>query len=116
MINVACTSRYMNAYGGPTAYVGSNPDNPAQGMLRYQNNKLQVFDGHGWTNMDMNIGVGLDAEGEEAITWARERMAQERRWAELAKTHPAVKDAIRARDQAEQALSVVSRLCGELET
>jgi hypothetical protein len=116
MINVACTSRYMNAYGGPTSYVSSNPNNPVQGMLRYQNSSLQAFDGSGWTNMNMNIGVGLDAEGESAIAWALERMKQEQRWAELAKTHPAVKDAIRARDQAEQALSVVSRLCGELET
>jgi hypothetical protein len=106
----------MNAYGGPTAYVGSNPNNPVQGMLRYQNSGLQVFDGSGWTNMDMNIDVGLDAEGESAIAWALERMKQEQRWAELAKTHPAVKDAIGARDKAEQALSVVSRLCGELET
>jgi hypothetical protein len=116
MINVACTSRYMNAYGGPTAYVGSNPNNPVQGMLRYHNSSLQVFDGSGWTNMDMNIGVGLDAEGELAITWALERMKQEQRWAELARTHPAVKDALAAREKAEKALAVVSRLCGELET
>ena len=116
MINVACTSRYMNAYGGPTAYVNSNPNNPVQGMLRYQNSRLEVFDGSGWIMMNMNVTVGLDAQGESAIAWALERMKQEQRWAELAKTHPAVKDAIRARDKAEQALSVVSRLCGELET
>ena len=116
MINVACTSRYMNAYGGPTAYVNSNPNNPVQGMLRYQNGRLEVFDGSGWIMMNMNVTVGLDAQGESAITWALERMAQERKWAELARTHPAVADAMAARDQAEQALSVVSRLCGELET
>jgi hypothetical protein len=116
MINVSCTSAYMNAYGAPTAYVSSNPNNPVQGMLRYQNGHLEVFDGSGWIMMNMNVTVGLDAQGESAITWALERMAQERKWAELARTHPAVADAIRARDQAEQALSVVSRLCGELET
>jgi hypothetical protein len=116
MINVSCTSAYMNAYGAPTAYVNGNPNNPVQGMLRYQNSRLEVFDGSGWIMMNMNVTVGLDAQGESAITWALERMAQERKWAELARTHPAVADAIRARDQAEQALSVVSRLCGELET
>jgi hypothetical protein len=84
-------------------------------MLRYQNGNLEVFDGFGWVRMIMDITVGLDAEGEEAITWARERMAQERKWAALAKQHPAVADAIRARDRSEAALSVVSRLCGELE-
>lgn len=116
MINVVCTSSYMNAYGSPGAYVNGDPNNPVQGMLRYQNSRLEVFDGSGWIMMNMNIGVGLDAQGEEAITWARERMAQERRWVELARTHPAVADALAAREKAEQALNVVSRLCGELET
>ena len=117
MINVSCTSAYMNAYGGaPTApYVNSWPNNPVQGMLRYLNGRLEVFDGSGWTMMNMNISVGLDAEGESAITWARERMAQEQRWAKLAEKHPAVADALAAREQAEQALAVVARLCGELE-
>jgi hypothetical protein len=117
MINVDCTSQYMNAYGtssGP--YIGSNPNNPVQGMLRYQNGNLEVFDGSGWARMIMDISVGLDAEGEQAIAWALERMEQERRWTKLAEQHPAVADAIRARDKAEKALAVVSRLCGELET
>ena len=116
MINVSCTSAYMNAYGAPTAYVSSNPNNPVQGMLRYQNGSLEVFDGSGWISMNMNVTVGLDAQGESAITWALERMAQERKWAELAKQHPAVADALAAREKAEKALAVVSRLCGELET
>lgn len=115
MINVSCTSAYMNAYGAPTAYVNSNPNNPVQGMLRYQNSRLEVFDGSAWIMMNMNISVGLDADGEAAITWAHERMAQERRWAKLAEQHPAVADALAVRERAEQALSVVSRLCGELE-
>ena len=117
MINVASTSAYMNAHGATTApYVVSNPNNPMQGMLRYHNNSMEVFDGAGWIRMNMNITVGLNASGEQAITWARERMAQEHRWAELARSHPAVADALVAREQAEQALVVVSRLCGELET
>ena len=116
MITVASTSAYMNAHSATTApYVVSNSNNPMQGMVRYHNNSMEVFDGSGWINMNMNVTVGLDAEGEEAITWARERMAQERRWAELAQQHPAVADALAAREQAEQALAVVARLCGELE-
>jgi hypothetical protein len=116
MIHVTPTSAYMNAYGGTAStYISSNPNNPVQGMLRLQNGStLQVFDGAGWINMNMNISVGLDSEGEAAITWVRERMAQEQRWAELSKQYPAVADALAAREQAEQALAVVSRLCGEL--
>jgi hypothetical protein len=106
----------MNAYGGPTAYVNSNPNNPVQGMLRYQNGRLEVFDGSGWIMMNMNVTVGLDAQGESAIAWAIERQAQEKRWADMAQSHPAVADAMAARDQAEAALSMVAKLCGELET
>jgi hypothetical protein len=117
MITVASTSAYMNAYSTTTApYVGSNPNNPMQGMLRYHNNSMEVFDGAGWIRMSMNITVGLNGESEAVITWARDRMAQERKWAELAQQHPAVADALAARERAEQALAVVSRLCGELET
>jgi len=117
MINVDCTSQYMNAYGtGSGPYIGFNSNNPIQGMLRYQNSNMEVFDGSTWQRISMDISVGLDAEGESAIAWALERMEQERRWAKLAEQHPAVADAIRARDKAEKALAVVSRLCGELET
>ena len=117
MLNVTPSSSYINAYGGSSTYVGSNPNNPVQGMLRLQNHgELQVFDGAGWVRMDMNISVGLNSEGEAAITWARERMAQERKWAELARQHPAVADALAARERAEEALATVSRLCGELES
>ena len=116
MINVASTSAYMNAHGATAApYVVSNPNNPMQGMLRYHNNSMEVFDGAGWSRISMNITVGLNNESEAVITWARDRMTQEQRWAELAQSHPAVADALAAREQAEQALAVVARLCGELE-
>jgi hypothetical protein len=117
MITVASTSPYMNAYGATTApYVVSNPNNPMQGMLRYHNNSMEVFDGAGWIRMSTNITVGLNSVSEQAIAWAQKRMEQEQRWAELAQQHPAVADALAAREKAEQALAVVSRLCGELES
>jgi hypothetical protein len=117
MINVASTSAHMQAHSATTApYVSSNPNNPMQGMMRYHNNRVEVFDGAGWIFMSTNITVGLNGESEAAITWARDRMAQEQRWAKLAEKHPAVADALAAREQAEQALAVIARLCGELET
>jgi hypothetical protein len=63
-----------------------------------------------------NFTVGMTPRADAALTWAIERQAQEKRWTELALSHPAVADAIAARDRAEAALSVVARLCGELET
>jgi hypothetical protein len=101
---------------GTSPWVGSNPNNVFQGQMRFVNNRIEVFDGSGWLPMADNITVGMTATAESALSWAIERQAQEKRWAELAQSHPAVADALAARDRAEAALSVVAKLCGELET
>jgi len=117
MIGITNTSPHLVAYNTGTApWVSSNPNNAFQGQMRFVNNRVEVFDGASWLAMHDNITVGMNAEAESALAWAIERQAQEKRWAELAQSHPAVADAMAARDRAEAALSVVARLCGELET
>jgi hypothetical protein len=96
-------------------YVPANVNNPMQGMLRFQDGSLQVFDGSIWATMSIRLTTDVSPGFNEVMIWAQTRMAQEKRWVELAEQHPAVADALAARDRAEQALSVVSRLCGELE-
>jgi len=116
MIGAISSSPHLVAYNtGSSPWVGSNPNNPSQGQMRFVNNRMEVFDGANWLAMHDNITVGMTPEAESALTWARERQQQEQRWAELAQQHPAVADALAARDRAEAALSVVARLCGELE-
>jgi hypothetical protein len=117
MIGTISTSPHVVAYNtGTSPWVGTNSNNPAQGQMRFVNNRMEVFDGANWLGMVDNITVGMTTLAEEAITWAIERCAQEKRWAELAQQHPAVADAIAARDRAEAALNIVAKLCGELET
>jgi DNA-binding GntR family transcriptional regulator len=117
MISITNTSPHLVAYNTGTApWVSSNPNNAFQGQMRFVNNRIEVFDGASWLAMHDNITVGMSATAESALSWAMERQAQEKRWAELAEQHPAVADALAARDQAEAALSVVAKLCGELET
>jgi hypothetical protein len=124
MIGAISTSPHLVAYntrnstwvsaGSNNPAAGSN--NPSQGQMRFVNNRMEVFDGASWVGMVDNITVGMTPVAESALTWAVERQAQEKRWSELAKTHPAVADAMAARDRAEAALSIVAKLCGELET
>jgi hypothetical protein len=83
--------------------------------MRFVNSRMEVFDGGVWLEIKPHITVGMTADAESALTWAQERQQQEQCWAELAQQHPAVADALAARQQAEAALSVVARLCGELE-
>jgi hypothetical protein len=117
MIGITSTSPYVVAHNtGTSPWVSPGSNNPAQGQMRFINNRMEVFDGSSWMAIVDNFTVGMTPVAEAALAWAIERQAQEKRWAELAKTHPAVADAMAARDQAESALSVVAKLCGELET
>jgi len=105
---------YVHNCCGPQ--ISANPNNAFQGQMRFVNNRVEVFDGSVWLAMTNTITVGMTATAESALAWAKERMEQEQRWAKLAEQHPAVADALAARQQAESALSVVAKLCGELET
>jgi hypothetical protein len=117
MIGITNTSPHLVAYNtGSAPWVAANPNHPSQGQMRFVNNRIEVFDGGAWIGAMPAITVGMSATSESALSWAIERQAQEKRWAELAEQHPAVADALAARDRAEAALSVVARLCGELET
>jgi len=117
MIGIASTSPHLVAHNTSSSpWVSANPNNAFQGQMRFVNNRIEVFDGGTWLGATPTITVGMAAAAESALAWAIERQAQEKRWAELAQQHPAVADAMAARDQAEAALSVVARLCGELET
>jgi hypothetical protein len=117
VIGAISTSPHLAAYNtGSSPWVSTNPNNVFQGQVRFVNNRMEVFDGANWLAMHDNITVGMTPVAESALAWAIERQAQEKRWAELAKQHPAVADAMAARDRAEAALSVIAKLCGELET
>ena len=117
MIGAISSSPHLVAHNtGSTPWVAANPSHPSQGQMRFINNRIEVFDGGAWLGAMPTITVGMSATAESALSWAIERQTQEKRWAELAKQHPAVADALAARQQAEAALSVVARLCGELET
>jgi hypothetical protein len=82
------------------------------GLVRYQSGNFEVFDGSSWLPMASGYPqIELDGVTQEAIQWVRIKMEQEKRMIELAKTHPAVADALLARDRAEDALKIVTTLC-----
>ena len=117
MIGAISNSPHLLAHNTGTApWVGTNPNNAFQGQMRFGNNRIEVFDGAAWLGAMPTITVGMTAAAESALAWAIERQAQEKRWTDLAQSHPAVADALAARQRAESALSVVARLYGELET
>lgn len=73
-------------------YVGTNPSNPMQGMVRVSGNDLQVFDGSGWQNIVSSYAtVELDYETRDLLNWIRKKQAEEKEIESLAEDHPAVR-------------------------
>ena len=88
-----------------------NAGTPSAGMLRYHNQQVQVYDGTSWLAMSSTASVGLSAEAEEIIAWARDKMQEEREARAMALNYPAVADALGAVREAEQQLRTVVALC-----
>lgn len=109
-----------NITAGPGIHIAGNVYNqpyvdmsrPSAGMVRYNNNNIEIYDGGSWLPMMSSYPqVELDSNAQEVLAWAREKMAEEARIKELAAKHPTVADALLARDRAEDAVRIAVALC-----
>jgi len=86
-------------------YIVTSPSNNAQpyisntapmsGMVRYSNNRLEVYDGNIWHQLNEGTSsIGLSIEAESLLDWAREQRNKQCDLEALAKTKPAVAIAI----------------------
>jgi hypothetical protein len=114
VINIGSGSAHITTHANTVPWVTTDNTNPTMGMLRTSSGQLQVFNG-AWTTTNVGATVSLSEDAERAIAWAIGQMRREARLKEMARQHPAVADALRNRDRAEEALAIVLRLCGELE-
>jgi hypothetical protein len=117
--DITSSSRYVTTYGGSSTlpYVPSNSNNPIQGMIRVQNQNIQIFDGSSWINMTQSIGsVGLTPEAESLLDWARKKRDEELEWQNLAASSEAVKIALENLEKAKQQLNITAKLAREYDT
>ena len=93
-----------------TPYI--NTGTPSSGMVRYNNQQLEVYDGSSWHTIGGNgqVMLSLDHHAEQAIIWAQEKMQEERDLKELASRHPAIADAVNKLKDAEDELKVITAL------
>ena len=80
--------------GGNTAlpYIGPNPNNPIQGMIRCINTDLEVFTSEGWQKINTSYATAeLDTETIMLLEWARKKKREEEMLSTYSHTHPAVK-------------------------
>ena len=115
-MNAYSTSPHIVTSSSSITYVGTNPANPLQGMVRINGSNMEVFDSGCWKSIDTTVSVGLSGVANSAIDWAIKRMEEERQWAELAKENKAVKIALENLEQARQQLAVTAQLAREYDT
>ena len=84
----------------PSVFVSGGPIGPyispgaySAGMVRYCNNRLEVYDGLSWQQLSESISVGLSPVAEEAIAWAHQQKQEQQRLEQLMQQHPGLKDA-----------------------
>ena len=98
--------------GGNTSlpYIGSNANNPIQGMIRINNTDLEVFNGTGWQSLPSSYAtVSLDQDTQDLLQWARTQRQLERNRAVLIENNPALEKAYKAILRAEQNFDILSR-------
>jgi len=91
-------------------YIGPNPNNPIQGMIRVNNTDLEVFNGTGWQQLSTSYAtVTLDQDILDIIQWARTQRTLERNRAVLIENNPALEKAYKAILRAEQNFDILSK-------
>jgi len=85
--------------GGSTTmpYVPQNSSNPIQGMIRVNNQDLEVFTGSSWQIMSTSYAsVGLDQDVLDVIQWARKQRDKQLDRERRIQNNPALKKAYEA--------------------
>lgn len=109
-----------NITNGPGIHIAGNVYNqpyvdmsrPSAGMVRYNNNNIEIYDGASWLPMTSSYPqIELDNVTMEVIQWARRKMEEEKRMLELAQKHPTVADAVAARERADEAVRIAVAMC-----
>ena len=98
--------------GGNTAlpYIGSNMNNPIQGMIRINGTDMEVFNGTGWQTLSTSYAtVGLDQDAQDLLTWARTQRQLDLDRKTLIKNNPALAKAYEAVKRAEDNFDILSK-------
>ena len=111
MIKTIMNGAGINVSNGIHSTLYIDMTRPSAGMVRYNGNNFEVYDGNGWMMIPSgDAQVMLDGVTLESLQWVRRKMTEEKRLEELAKSHPAVADALAAVEHAQQQLDIVTAL------
>jgi hypothetical protein len=95
-------------------YVPTNSNNPIQGMLRLNNQDMQVFDGGSWITVGASYAsVDLDADTQSLLEWARTERSRQSLRDERIRNNPALQKAYEAIQRAEANFDILDRIVGD---
>ena len=106
--------KYMNVVGGtPSNYVNNYTGAQGLGNMRFNtvNQGIEVYDGNSWMHLQMgHVNVGLNAEAESLLDWARTKRNEELELEALAETNATIKDLLNTIKQKQEQISIVRTL------
>jgi hypothetical protein len=111
---IASSGKYINVSGGPaTNYVNNYTGAQGLGNMRFNtvNQGIEVYDGSSWMTLQMgHVNVGLNAEAESLLDWAKQKRQEELDLEVLASTNPTVRDLLNTIKQKQEQISIVRTL------
>jgi hypothetical protein len=111
MIKTIMNGAGINVSNGIHSTLYIDMTRPSAGMVRYNGNNFEVYDGNSWIIIPSgDAQVSLDGVTLESLQWVRRKMTEEKRLEELAKSHPSVADAVAAVAQAQEQVAIVAAL------
>lgn len=109
------SGRYMMVNGGfpATTYMNTSSGYMNVGDVRFNTNmqRLEVYDGNMWIELSTShASVGLTPEAEDAVTWAINKLHEERMLELKAKDNPAIADLLNQRKTIDEQIKVIEIL------
>jgi len=111
---IASYGKYTNVIGGPaTNYINNHIGAQGVGNLRFNttNQSMEVYDGMSWITLQMgHVNVGLNADAESLLDWAKKKRDEEFELEALAQTNSTIKDLVNTIKQKQEQISIVRTL------
>lgn len=86
-----------------------NMSNPSAGMVRFNADHFEVYDGYSWQSLAQSATVDLTNDSRQALEWAIKKMREEQAIEKL-KDNPAIADLLRQKADIEEKLQIVKIL------
>ena len=82
---------------------------PSAGMVRYNMNHFEVYDGYSWISFAQDATVDLTYDTREVLEWASKKMAEEKAIEKL-KDNPTFADLLKQKADIDEKIKIVEIL------